>query len=200
MSSSVQLHARITSQCEDYTASTMKLLHQLLWALLSVSVDAGFEAQIYLPEADRVARPQPPTLSPSSARLLIAQRLGLAEYHEIGDTNDQDFEIIGLYGGTQKPLFSSRESGDGELLVLEGILHPSGGYLKSAIASALTRCLDIVGDRSPDVLVASPPLEAATSKLAADLSGQRKHQRGTQQESVQTIRYVADLKVRLYCG
>lgn len=99
----------------------------LIWVvgLLRLS-HAAFEAQIYLSDSAQAASAKPPSISPNTARLLLAQRLGLAQYHELGDIADSELGILNNYGEDQEPLFAEQKAALPKLLILEGIQHPGG--------------------------------------------------------------------------
>ena len=120
----------------------MKLLQQLVWTSILTSVSASFEAYIYLSDSEQKPDSNPPLLSPDTARLLLAQRLGLAEYHELGSITDSELGVLNGYGGKQKALFAPKEQADGKLLILEGIEHPSGTPARetAVITVCLTYC------------------------------------------------------------
>lgn len=43
-------------------------------------------------------------VDPNTARLILAQRLGVAAYHEIGDISDSELRHLSQYGVDTKPL------------------------------------------------------------------------------------------------
>ncbi len=67
---------------------------------------------------------EPPSISPHSARLLLAQRLGLSQYHSLQDADDLTLEILNKYGGEHQQIFAREETvQDVEklLLIIEGV-------------------------------------------------------------------------------
>lgn len=110
----------------------MKTLRALLWSatLLGLS-DAAFEARIYFPDVTKHTVVDAPLISPNTARLLLAQRLGLAQYHELGDLKDFELSILNEHGGKQEPLFAERKGSIPRLLILEGIQHPDGQTIQA---------------------------------------------------------------------
>ena len=110
----------------------MKLLASLVWASLAlrphaVSEDASIYIQDHVSEVKSIA----PSISPNTARLLFAQRLGLSQYHEIGDADEKALDILNKYGGHQPSLFmadeeSREQSTDKLLFIIEGVEFPEG--------------------------------------------------------------------------
>jgi hypothetical protein len=47
----------------------------------------------------------PPTLSPEGARLVFAQRLGVSQYHGIGDASEGTLSHINTFSGRQESIF-----------------------------------------------------------------------------------------------
>ena len=113
--------------------SKMKALTGLLWvgAAFEVSTVAG-EAFVYTSESWlRQSPADPPSMSPNTARLLFAQRLGLSQYHSLQDFDDSTLEILNVYGGNRQQIFTQKErSPDAEklLLVVEGVDEGSSAY------------------------------------------------------------------------
>ena len=114
----------------------MKALVGLLWAsaAFEASTVAG-EALVYTSESWLSQTPaDPPSISPNTARLLFAQRLGLSQYHSLQDTDESTLEILNLYGGNQRHVFAHEErSRDVEklLLVVEGVDEGISDHQKS---------------------------------------------------------------------
>ncbi|KAM0799166.1 hypothetical protein BDR22DRAFT_890691 [Usnea florida] len=104
----------------------MKALAGCLWvaAAYEASTVAG-EAFVYTSESWLRQTPaNPPSISPNTARLLFAQRLGLSQYHSLQDTDESTLETLNVHGGNQQHIFTQKErSRDAEklLLVVEGV-------------------------------------------------------------------------------
>ena len=111
----------------------MKALAGLLWA------GAAFEAYTVAGQAlvytsdtrSRQTPAEPPSISPRTARLLFAQRLGLSQYHILQDADEPTLDILNTYGGDQQQIFANEnENGGAEKLLLivedvdEGSLGP----------------------------------------------------------------------------
>lgn len=104
----------------------MKALAGLLWA--SAALDAYTvtgEALVYTSESwSRQTPAEPPSISPHTARLLLAQRLGLSQYHSLADADERTLDILNTYAGEQQEIFAREEGFQGAeklLLVVEGV-------------------------------------------------------------------------------
>ena len=101
----------------------MRVFTGILWAGVSLQAYAAPpEALIYtFPESSQ-GRSRTPTISPNDARLLFAQRLGLSEYHSLGDVHQDTLELLNVYGGQQRSIFddASKDGLRRLLVVVEG--------------------------------------------------------------------------------
>ena len=108
----------------------MKLLEGFLCtALGACSVTA--EALIYTSDVPPASRAGTPSISPNTARLLFAQRLGLSQYHSLEGVDESTLDILNTYGGKQQQLFTDEEhtrSNDRLLLIVDGVTEPEGLY------------------------------------------------------------------------
>ena len=107
----------------------MRALAGLVWASAALQTYAALsEASVYF--FDKNTKPteaQPPSVSPSTARLLLAQRLGLSQYHSLKDAGDSTIKHLNALGGTQNPIFSDEEQEPLKLLIfVEGWENPKG--------------------------------------------------------------------------
>lgn len=104
----------------------MKALAGLFWA------SAAFEAYtvaggalVYTSESwSHQAVAEPPSISPHTARLLLAQRLGLSQYHSLQNADESTLAILNTYGGEKRHIFAREEKSQGAeklLLVVEGV-------------------------------------------------------------------------------
>lgn len=80
------------------------LLPGLTSVLLFVGVVSADVAHVLLPE-HAAAQTQPRTVSPSDARLVLARRLGLSDFHSLRDANEGTVEALNALGGRAQPLF-----------------------------------------------------------------------------------------------
>ena len=116
----------------------MKLIHTLLLPALAVTVYAAGEALVYT--FDRATNPSlststgvPATISPENARLVLAQRLGLSQFYDLGDADDETIRLLNQHTIPQAPL----GEGDVEdvrrlMIIVEGVKEP-GGMLSRSI-------------------------------------------------------------------
>ena len=111
----------------------MKLLAALTGAsLISLAQAAISQASVYTFDAD----PQPaiagltsPSITPETARLVLARRLGLSQYHSLHTADDTTIQYLNRFGGRQKRLLPSYEDEVplGKLLIIvEGVDDPTG--------------------------------------------------------------------------
>lgn len=104
----------------------MKALAGLLSAIAALEAYTVVgEALVYTSESwSRPALAGPPSISPRTARLLLAQRLGLSRYHSLQDADESTLDILNTCGGEQQQVFA-REDGsevvEKLLLVVEGV-------------------------------------------------------------------------------
>ena len=107
----------------------MRLLGTALWSTTIAGIYAApREALVYLSDHSP-ADIDPPSITPHEARLLLAQRLGLSQYHSLGDVEESTLEFLNTYGGPSTHLFSEKQWDDGPrrvLAIVEGVQHPEG--------------------------------------------------------------------------
>ncbi|KAL9126630.1 MAG: hypothetical protein Q9217_004350 [Psora testacea] len=150
----------------------MKVLAGFLWASIAATVYAASNvAIVYLSNNEPSGSSStPPSISPKTARLLLAQRLGLSQYHDLGDADDLTLEILNRHGGIRHKVFVPQDESSVKrqlLLVVEGVEHPE----------------DIIdGELSPAMTMSNPPPGSTTQQLVLDLLEQDNHQRGRQSE------------------
>ena len=104
----------------------MKALAGLLWASAALEAYTVVgKALLYTSESwSRQATVKPPSISPQTARLLLAQRLGLSRYHSLQDADESTLEILNTFGGEQQQIFAPKEtlqSDEKLLLIVEGV-------------------------------------------------------------------------------
>jgi hypothetical protein len=92
------------------------------------------KAYVYTSEGSSKHRPSsdPPSVSPTTARLLFAQRLGLSHYHSIDQADEDTIELINQFGGKHGQLFIDRDESqlDQKVLVfVENVERPKGTKL-----------------------------------------------------------------------
>lgn len=111
----------------------MNLTIQLLYAFAVLHRICAALPNAYVYTFDGSSKNQPPSepllVSPTAARLLFAQRLGLSQYHTIDRADENTIELINRFGGTQDLVFNdSNESKTDQkvLIFVENIEHPEG--------------------------------------------------------------------------
>ncbi|KAL6715974.1 hypothetical protein ACLMJK_006936 [Lecanora helva] len=107
----------------------MRLFTDLSWLPVALQVSlVSSQALIYISDASPPRSDKaPPSISPLTARLLLAQRLGLSQYESLEDADDSALDVLNTYGACQAPVFQQEEqrSGAGKLLlVVDGISDP----------------------------------------------------------------------------
>lgn len=68
-------------------------------------------------------------VSPSAARLLLAQRLGLAEYHSFGEVDEDVIDLLNVYGEQHQSSLSDPQQEQERrkiLFFVEGVEEPDG--------------------------------------------------------------------------
>lgn len=113
----------------------MKVLAGLLWASAALEACAvSAQALLYISDRDPVpSRESPPSISPITARLVLAQRLGLSQYHSLDDVDESTLEALNAFGGEQRRLFKDDEQPTLEekfLFIIEGVTRPEGSDLQ----------------------------------------------------------------------
>lgn len=104
----------------------MKALAGLLWAGAALEAyTVAPEALVYTSEClSRQTPAEPPSISPHTARLLLARRLGLSQYHSLQDADESTLDILNTYGGEQQQIFAGEDGSHGAeklLLIVEGV-------------------------------------------------------------------------------
>jgi len=142
----------------------MRLSTTLLPALVGAASAASEAANVYLFSADSSSSSNPPTLTPEQARLVFAQRLGVSQYHGLGDASDSTLSYINQFGGRRDDsLFGeSTQTQAAELvLVVEGV--------SGKTASPLLKEWESI---KPAFSISNPPSASANKNLASDLNQQ----------------------------
>lgn len=108
----------------------MRLLAGILWVSTALEVCVSAQAILHTPDSvPRTSNKQPLSISPNTARLLLAQRLGLSQYHSLGQANEDDLGILNTYGGIQQQLFGNDDllrSANKLIIIVEGLSNPEG--------------------------------------------------------------------------
>lgn len=118
----------------------MRALKVLLAAGIASSVNAvGLEAPVYYFNRDSNSssgRFPAASVEPSAARLLLAHRLDLSQYHSLGNVDDSTLQLLNRFGGANPPLFSEDEDvtqREKLLVVVEGVDKPDRMRLLSRL-------------------------------------------------------------------
>jgi hypothetical protein len=93
-------------------------------AIASASAAVG---QVFLYGAEAVRPTTSETVDPATARLILAQRLGLSQFHSIADAGDDAIRQVDSYGGRAQQLFGwggHEQSRSRVMIVVEGIKDP----------------------------------------------------------------------------
>ncbi|EKD18573.1 conserved fungal protein [Drepanopeziza brunnea f. sp. 'multigermtubi' MB_m1] len=142
----------------------MKLATSFLLPVAIGVASAISDASVYIFDANLPSTAtDPPTLNPEQARLVFAQRLGVSQYHGVGDASETTLSYINTFGGPRELLFQdARNEKAAELVLLvEGVSSDVEGPLLSEWAST-----------KPSFTISEPPSMAANKKLVLDLQRQ----------------------------
>jgi hypothetical protein len=145
----------------------MKLSTSLLLPALLGAASAEPDATVYIFQGDELpSTSKPPTLSPEQARLVFAQRLGVAQYHGLEDASESTLSYINKFGGNRNSLFldSPKDKARELILIVEGVSSKTAEPLLNAWSSI-----------NPTFMIANPPSLKANKKLVGDLNEQSGH-------------------------
>ena len=142
----------------------MKLSISFLLPILLGTASASSNATVYIFQGDEWPNTsKPPTLSPEQARLVFAQRLGVAQYHGLEDASESTLSYINKFGGNRNSLFqdSPKDKARELMLIVEGGSSQTAEPLLNAWSSI-----------NPTFTIANPPSLKANKKLVGDLNQQ----------------------------
>ncbi|KAJ4342917.1 hypothetical protein N0V87_000634 [Didymella glomerata] len=106
------------------------------------------------------AAPASSPIGPETARLILAQRLGLSRFHSIKDADADAIKSINIYGGRQQKLFGEdADTSRAQLLV----------WLEDAEESLVTK---LRGVATSSFEISSPPSSADNDRLIEDFTTQ----------------------------
>ena len=127
----IMLYFIINDQERWLLCHNMKLHASLLWAgaaLKACTVSA--QALLYTSEAVQpAANGAPLSITQVTARLLLAQRLGLSRYHSLEDSDEITLEALNSFGVRQEPIFRLEQQtrpSQKLLVIVDGVHHPEG--------------------------------------------------------------------------
>ncbi|ESZ91047.1 hypothetical protein SBOR_8566 [Sclerotinia borealis F-4128] len=144
----------------------MKLSSSFILPLLASTACATSDsARAYIFEGQQWPNnlASPPALSPNEARLVLAQRLGVSQFHDVGSVGSSAIKYINKFGGQIKSLFEDapKNSAAELVMIVEGVLEGTAGSLSDAWSSI-----------QPAFTISNPPSVRTTQKLADDLESQ----------------------------
>ena len=71
----------------------------------------------------------PSSVDPETAQLIFAQRLGLSQFHNLKNANEEVIQQLNQYGGTPQQLFGVRESNNAHaIIIVEGVENAEGEH------------------------------------------------------------------------
>ncbi|MCJ1395107.1 hypothetical protein MMC18_007988 [Xylographa bjoerkii] len=103
-------------------------------------------------------------VTPSTARLLLAHKLGLSQYHNLDNIDDLTLSILNSFSGPQSSLFDNNDEDERVprlLVVVEGVEDPDRLFAEPATFR-----------------ISNPPTPGANRQLLNDFLTQDKHRRG----------------------
>lgn len=125
-----------------------------------------------------------PSISTTTTRLLLAQRLGLSQYHSLEDASDASIQILNIFGGIQEPIFHDEGQGrrtERFLAIIENVDQLEGETLKGydlEMGRTDSSCIDIMPEKSVlTFMIDNPPSASQNRRLAIDLLLQDQHRR-----------------------
>lgn len=143
----------------------MKLtISLLLLVLTGLARAASDPAKVYIfPASKQHIATKGPILSPEQARLVLAQRLDVSQYHTVDDATDEVLTYVNDFGGAQHQLFATDndERPSQLVIVLEGVTEELIQPLKSAWAPV-----------EPSFYISNPPSRIANVQLISDFMDQ----------------------------
>ena len=127
-------------------------------------------------------------IAPETARLVLAQRLGVSQYHRLSGADDSTLDLLAQLGGRHNALFKDDRREDEIrriLVVVEGIENPESKthqYRREDIRM-FTILLDIFGKEiKPTFKISNPPPSSSNRQLVLDFLTQDRHRRGSSRQ------------------
>ncbi|KAF1839971.1 uncharacterized protein K460DRAFT_297227 [Cucurbitaria berberidis CBS 394.84] len=105
-----------------------------------------------------------PTVSPETARLILAQRLGLSRFHSIEHADSETLRHINVYGGRQQKLFGGEDSDRSKAHLLL--------WIEDAEQDEATVVINDGSDRTQDFAISNPPPASDNDRLIQDFISQ----------------------------
>lgn len=95
------------------TTAAMKLSWgAALSSLFCAATSASKVAHVFVSDPTSRGAVQPQTVSPETARLILAQRLGLSRFHSIPDVKPEVIQQINAFGGRPQKFFGAQNAAD----------------------------------------------------------------------------------------
>jgi hypothetical protein len=142
----------------------MKFQALLLAVLFGAASAAATDASVYLFQGQELpSTSNPPILSPEEARLVFAKRLGVSQYHGIGEAGESKLAHINTFGGRQESIFQEpgRDKAAELILLIQGVSSTTAEPLLSAWSST-----------KPAFTISNAPSTKANQRLIEDLNRQ----------------------------
>ena len=103
-----------------------------LYCAASAAASSSDVGRVYVWDSTtKGANKQLPSLvNPETARLIFAQRLGLSQFHNLKNANEEVIRQLNQYGGTPQQLFGrARESNNAHaIIIVEGVENAEGEH------------------------------------------------------------------------
>ncbi|TGO61761.1 hypothetical protein BOTNAR_0124g00130 [Botryotinia narcissicola] len=167
----------------------MKLSSSFLLPLLASTVCAASDSALaYILEGQQKPNNliSPPALSPNEARLVLAQRLGVSQFHDVGSVGSEAIKYINKFGGQLKSLFNDapKDRAAELVIIVEGVSEETAGSLLNSLSSI-----------KPAFTISNPPTARTTEKLSNDLELQHKEFINTSYERLTKFASKAEMNV-----
>jgi hypothetical protein len=145
------------------------ILPWLLAASPAIASASPAVGQVFLYDAEALRPTTSETINPATARLILAQRLGLSQFHSIAGADDEAIRQVDSYGGRNQQLFgwgSHEESRARVMIVVEGVQEPLGMHDRCDVAEGKKNILTCLNASSASIdgihlilrIACSPPL------------------------------------------
>ena len=157
---------------------SMKVLAGLFWASAALETYTVVgEAFVYISEPlSRHAQAESPSISPRTARLIFAQRLGLSQYHSLEGVDQSDLDNLNTFGGEQRQTFAPDDTLQGTeklLLVVEGVGQGSVLPAEVLMETFTNVVIEILSPSAvPAFKIEPQPSSSQNLELAIDLLNQ----------------------------
>jgi hypothetical protein len=137
----------------------------LLPVLIGAATAAASDGTVYIFQGQESpsTSSNPPALTPEEARLVFAQRLGVPQYHSIGDASEKTLSSINTFGGRQESIFqdSGRDKAAELVLLVQGFSPKTAQPL-----------IDAWSSYKPAFTILDAPSAKSNSRLIEDLQRQ----------------------------